>query len=150
MIKLEYLKNISIGAQSFILLWRPSLSRYKQRFCTYQEWNLVIIIRIEIIFVTLFRSWQRYAMKELNDWALHSHIAFNLIDRIQNSLLLGITKAIKLKKREWSPNISSWAHVKICQILSILPHWLGRFESSRICLALPHTQCTCHKLGKGA
>ena len=44
-------------------------------------------------------------MKELNDWALHSHIAFNLIDRIQNSLLLGITKAIKLKKREWCPNI---------------------------------------------
>ena len=36
---------------------------------------------------------------------IYSHIAFNLIDRIQNSLLLGITKAIKLKKREWSPNI---------------------------------------------
>ena len=50
-------------------------------------------------------SRQRSAMKELNDWALHSHIAFNLIDRIQNSLLLGITKAIKLKKREWCPNI---------------------------------------------
>ena len=36
---------------------------------------------------------------------IYSHIAFNLIDRIQNSLLHGITKAIKLKKREWSPNI---------------------------------------------
>ena len=39
---------------------------------------------------------------------------------------------------------------KICQILSILPQWLGRFESSQICMALPHTQWTCCKLGKGA
>ena len=31
---------------------------------------------------------------------IYSHVAFTLIDRIQNSLLLGITQAIKLKKRE--------------------------------------------------
>ena len=34
---------------------------------------------------------------------IYSHVAFTLIERIQNSLLLGITQAIKLKKREWCP-----------------------------------------------
>ena len=48
-------EHIYRGPIIYTSLKTISVKIYK-RFGTYQEWNLVIIIRIEIIFVTLFRS----------------------------------------------------------------------------------------------